>query len=175
MAMCTEQIAKLEEGTQGIACKLSFLLGVRQECVQNDSTQLACYQKLENNKHARIVRNLSILRTDIMRNWDQIAVKIKTEGQFLLAMKELISPQAITVLNSDRIEWYKRSKSRLEDHVIEINRLLSDRINNLRDIFPLWLDWAYIRSLFIMPNGFSRASVAAEVRKYHSKINLYPY
>ena len=175
MTTVAEHIANMGEGTQGIAGKLSFLLGVSYEHIKREPNKAACYEKMEKNKHARIIRNLSILRTDIMKNWQQITNRLKTSGAFLLSMQDLISPQAVAALNSDHVNWYKGGRTKLEDHVIEINRLMSDRINNVKDQFPLWLDWNYVRGLFVMPGGFSRGGVVSEGRKYREKIRFYPY
>lgn len=57
----------------------------------------------------------------------------------------------------------------------EINRLLSDRINNCRDLFPIWISWEYIRELFITPNGLTEEGTRDAARLYYSHKDLYPY
>ena len=38
-------------------------------------------------------------------------------------------------------------------YLADINKLITQRINNVKDIFPDWIRWDYIRPLFIMPRG----------------------
>ena len=42
-------------------------------------------------------------------------------------------------------------------------------------IFPLWLNWKYIRELFIMPNGLCEKGTQEAAAVYYEHILLYPY
>ncbi|MHB1421190.1 MAG: NYN domain-containing protein, partial [Bacillota bacterium] len=60
-------------------------------------------------------------------------------------------------------------------YVIEINSLLSDRINNCKEVFPLWINWTYIRDIFIMPDGLNEEGVADAAAVYYEHKRYYPY
>lgn len=81
----------------------------------------------------------------------------------------------INQLSNDGINFIKHSNQKLSSHVIEINRIISDRINNCKNIFPLWLNWQYIRNLFIVPNGLSEEDMLSAAEVYYSNFLYYPY
>lgn len=60
-------------------------------------------------------------------------------------------------------------------HIIEINRLLSDRISNCKSLFPLWINWEYIKDIFIMPNGLTEEGTKVAADVYYSNLPYYPY
>ncbi len=77
------------------------------------------------------------------------------EYRGLLSMPEIIPASSMQQLSNDGINFIKKSSTKLCHHIIEINRLISDRINNCKSLFPIWINWAYIKELFIMPNGLT--------------------
>lgn len=165
----------IQEGAQEISSTVSYLLGLNESYINKGSLRLSYFRRLQSSKSARIVRNLCILRTDIMKNYERICAQQTIERKTLLHMPKLISECAIQQLSSDGIIWYRHSNTQPEHHIVELNRLISDRINNCRDLFPLWLDWNYVRNLFIMPNGLCKAGVKEELRRYWRDSRYYPY
>ena len=59
--------------------------------------------------------------------------------------------------------------------VIDLNRHISNRINNCKPIFPIWIKWDYLRQLFIMPNGTTEAGIKAAAEEYYRNLSSYPY
>lgn len=175
MAITGNSIPHIQEGAQEISSTVSYLLGLNEYYIKSGSLRLSYFRRLQSSKPARIIRNLCIIRTDIMKNYEQICVKQNSEHKTLLHMPKLVSECAIQQLCADGIVWYKQSNTQPEHHIVELNRLISDRINNCRDLFPLWLEWDYVRNLFIMPNGICRAGVKEELRRYWDDSRLYPY
>lgn len=165
----------IKEGEQKISATLSYLLGVPITYIKQTPLKMTYFPELNENKHARIIRNLCILRTDIMKNYKTICTKLKTDFTSIQLMPELVSGSAIRQLEKDGVVWYRKSNTLLEHHIVEINRLISDRINNCKVMFPLWLDWSYVRAIFVMPNGLAKAGVKEELYRYWSKQRLYPY
>ena len=49
----------------------------------------------------------------------------------------------------------KNSSVKLYQHIVVINRLISERVNNCRGLFPLRINWEYIKDIFIMPDGYT--------------------
>lgn len=52
------------------------------------------------------------------------------EYRGLLSMPEFIPSASLQQLSDDGVNFIKKSSAKLCHHVIEINRLISDRINN---------------------------------------------
>ena len=73
-----------KDSTYEIVSKVAYLIGVPFRLFENEheSPQMAVYQKLAQDKNARIIRNLCIVRTDIERNFKKINDKIKCKRQY---------------------------------------------------------------------------------------------
>lgn len=175
MSITGNVLPHIQEGEQEISSTVAYLLGLNDANIKSGSLRLSYFRRLHSNKPARIIRNLCILRTDIMKNYDSICAKQNTEHKTVLHMPKFVSGCAIQQLSHDGIIWYRQSNTRPEHHIVELNRLISDRINNCRDLFPLWLNWNYVKNLFIMPDGLSKAGVKAELRRYRRDVRLFPF
>jgi hypothetical protein len=97
------------------------------------------------------------------------------EFRSILNMPEYIPSETINRLSMDGISFVKKSSTRTYHHIIEINRIISDRINNCKSLFPIWINWLYIRDLFIMPNGLTEDGTKAAADLYYSSRDCYPY
>ena len=100
---------------------------------------------------------------------------MKFQYRSILTMPEHIPQESINQLALDGINFVKKSSTKLNHHIIEINRILSDRINNCKGIFPSWLNWDYIRSLILMPNGLTEEGTRAAANTYFENLDCYPY
>lgn len=149
-----EQIA-YKDSTYELVSKVAYLIGVPLRIFQNEHEppKIEIYNRLEQDKNARIIRNLCIIRTAIERNYRKINDIMRMEYRGLLSMPEIIPASSMQQLSNDGISFIKKSSTKLCHHIIEINRLISDRINNCKSLFPIWINWTYIKELFIMPNG----------------------
>jgi len=116
---------------------------------------------------------LCVLKTAILNNFQKIRKTMMFESRSLYGMSELLPTQCIDQLYADGISL--PNSRDLTDHVIEINRLLSDRINNCKDVFPIWLCWEYVRDLFITPNGLAVEGTREAANLYYANRDLYPY
>ena len=87
----------------------------------------------------------------------------------------MIPQDALRQLELDGVQFYKKSSTKLAHHIIEINRLISDRINNCKSLFPVWLNWDYIREIFIMRDGLTEAGTKAAANTYFTNLECYPY
>lgn len=166
-----------KDSTYEIVSKVAYLIGVPLRIFENEheAPQMDVYQRLEKDKNARIIRNLCIIRTEIERNFKKINDKMRTEYKSLLSMPEYVSAAAINTLTADGINFIKKSSAQLSGHIVEINRIISDRINNCKGLFPLWLNWPYVRELFIMPNGLSEKGSKDAAAVYYESLSFYPY
>ena len=166
-----------KDSTYVIVSKVAYLIGVPKRIFDNEHEppQLEVYQQLENDKNARIIRNLCIIRTEIERNFRYINREMRMEYKSILTLPQYVPADSINQLLADGINFIKKSSTKLSDHIVEINRIISDRINNCKSLFPLWLNWKYIRDLFIMPNGLYEKETKAAAGVYYASLRLYPY
>ena len=166
-----------KDSTYEIVSKTAYLIGVPLRIFENEheAPQLEVYRRLENDKNARIIRNLCIIRTEIERNFKKINDKMRMEYKSLLSLPEYVSASAINSLTADGINFIKKSSTQLSGHIVEINRIISDRINNCKSLFPLWLNWDYVKELFIMPNGLNEKATKDAAVVYYENLSFYPY
>jgi hypothetical protein len=165
------------DSTYVVVSKVAYLIGVPQKIFENEyePPQMDVFQKMELDKNARIIRHLCIIRTAIERNFRNINDKMRDGYSTILSLPQYVPAESTRQLMSDGISFVKRSASRLSEQIVEINRIISDRINNCKHLFPIWLNWLYIRELFIMPDGLSEFGTKEAASVFYGNMSLYPY
>ncbi|MBS6803537.1 MAG: NYN domain-containing protein [Clostridiales bacterium] len=163
-------------GTYFLVSKVAYLIGVPRRIFESkhEPPKLEIYEELEKNRHARIVRNLCRLRTAIEANFRRINAGMVRDFKNLYSLPELIPQECITQLAQDGVSIIKANYT-LAQYIVDINRLIMDRINNCKEVFPLWLNWSYLKNLFIMPNGLKKEGTQAAAALYHEFRDFYPY
>lgn len=166
-----------KDSTYDIVSKVAYLIGVPKHIFENEHEppKLEIYELLEKDKSARIIRNLCVVRAAIERRFGKINDKIRKEYKTIYSLPELIPQDALRQLELDGANFYKKSSTKLAHHIIEINKLIRDRINNCKHIFPVWLNWDYIRDLFNMKNGLTEEGTKAAAGVYFTNLECYPY
>ena len=152
---------------------MAFLIGVDwQKCSFYYEQEKQLYEELQANQECVIIRSLCRIRTNLILNYSE------TQNQMVY-----------NLINLDRQERYREDVKTLNKsgvdiikvnyfvnlYLADINKLITQRINNVKDIFPDWIRWDYIRPLFIMPRGQKEKEIIAESRKYLASKNCYPY
>lgn len=165
------------DSTYEIVSKVAYLLGISRRIFENEHEppKLDVYNLMDAEKSARIIRHLCIIRTSIERNYKNIRNKSKYEFQSIFSMPDYIPQDSLKRLSEDGINFVKKSSTQPKHHLIEINRLISDRINNCKPLFPLWLNWQYVKELFIMPDGLTEDGTKIAAECYYANLPLYPY
>ncbi len=130
------------------------------------------FQFLEEQKPARIIRNLCILRTELLHRARPVPPGRPQKARWNLS--DYAPPECAVQLQADGVALMTTFCQPWEC-LVEINRLVSGHINNCRDFFPLWLRWEYLRDMFVMPGGLTEAGVQAAAAVYQKSRVLYPY
>ena len=136
------------EEARGIVSRVAYLIGVPKKIFekQTEPPEMEVYRQLESNKNARIIRNLCMLRTAIEQNYDKLYKRMRYDLKNLHTLPELIPQECLNQLELDGISIV-RANAQPNQYIIELNKLISNRINNCEKIFPVWLKWPYIREL----------------------------
>lgn len=165
-----------ENSTYMVVSKVAYLIGVPKRIFDNEyePPQLEWYEMLQKDKNARIIRNLCLLRNAIERNFRDIDNAMRFQMKSLLSLPEYVPVESINELSDDGINVI-RSNARLVQYVIDINGHISNRINNCKSIFPIWLKWEYIRPLFVMPSGNTEQGAKSAAAEYYAHKSAYPY
>lgn len=172
----SERIA-YKDSTYEIVSMVSYLIGVPLRIFENEHEppKLEVYQRLEKEKTARIIRHLCIIRTAIERNFKSINEMMRMEYKSIFTLPEYVPTASIEKLSEDGISIIRKSNIKLCDHLIEINSIISNRINNCKPLFPIWLNWQYVKELFIMPDGLKENGTKEAATVYYAYLPYYPY
>jgi len=164
-----------KNSTYNVVSIMAYLLGIPLRIFENDREppQLDVYKKLEKDKNARIIRDLCRLRTDVEHNFPKINTAMQMDYKSIMYLPELLPVECIRRLADDGVVIKKQPKLNL--HIIDFNKHISDRINNCKDLFPIWLNWKYIRELFLMPDGLSEEGILLAAEQYYANRTHYPY
>lgn len=173
----SSEITDYYHSTRVIISKVAYLIGVQKKHFENEyePPQLEYYEALEKHKGARIIRELCRLRTAVERNFGHINQLMQREFRTILTMPEYVPADSITYLAGEGINVVKKNSRQPVDYILDINRTVSDRINNCRDIFPIWINFSYIRDLFIMPDGLTVEGTKSAAAVYYANRQRYPY
>lgn len=168
--------ADYHNAKHNIISLMAYLVGVEKTHFEPDYTppKLEIFEKLENDKNARIIRNLCRIRTAIEKNYSAIQKEFRYSMKNLGTMPEFIPSDAVNQLAADGIALQK-SRPEINAYLIAINKEISNRIGNCQGLFPEWLNWKYIKPLFLMPNGTKPDGLKAAWSEYNSNRNKYPY
>ena len=162
--------------TYAVISKVAYLIGVPQRIfeLEHEPPKLEHFKSLQQEKNARILRNLCMLRTAIEQNYSEVNYQIYHNLKNLHTLPELIPQECLTQLEVDGISIIK-ANYKLNQYIIDINRHIANRINNCKSIFPIWIEWNYIKNLFIMPNGLTEAGIKAAAAEYYTNKSRCPY
>ena len=108
------------------------------------------------------------------QNYSAIYKLMRYEMKNLHSMPDLIPQSSLQQLMNDGIT-IERANYKPSQYIIDINRHISNRINNCKSMFPIWLKWEYVRALFLMPNGLSEDGIKAAANEYYANKSKYPY
>ena len=163
--------------TTEIVSLTAYLSGVKKENFSDipGHLQIEIYNKTDKNSYAKIIRNLCILRNTLMKKYYEINERLTRNYQSFYSMTDIIPQDAVMYLSGERINPFKGNRPTLYGTVVELNRLISDRINNALNVYPVWVNRQYMRDLFIMPNGLTDDGIKAAAATYYANLGCYPY
>ena len=160
--------------TRNVVTTVAYLIGIRKSILQNTyADEIENLELLFSDRNATVIRYLCKLRTALMMNFK----KTDTEMKYNLT-------------NIDKLEWFDRENiAQLEKWGFQIvkpnytsskyaeliNRLISENMANCRELFPEWLNWEYIKDLFIIPKFTQPNVMKAEFAKYMANTQWYPF
>ena len=166
--MCTNEFIS-NQITYDLVSNVAYLIGVpKRFFTQEDSRfEEQVYKRLDLAKPCRVLRNLCLLRTQILRSYKHINERAR-QGLYELSNVEYIDATAMMQLERDGASFVKHKNRFAGEHLTEINRLISDRVNNVKPFIPDWFCFDYFKKLVLMPN-------CDEIQYFHENVSTYPY
>ncbi|NLZ36894.1 MAG: NYN domain-containing protein [Clostridiales bacterium] len=168
---------RYSNSTFDIISRTAYLIGVPKRIFENEfePPKIEIYEELSGEKNARIIRNLCMLRTAIEKNFKYINEAMRFDFRDITTLGEYLPTECFKELAEDGVRLTLRAGAKLYEYVTEINKNISDRINNCKNLYPIWINWDYIRDLFIMPDGLTMQGTQKAADKYYANQNYYPY
>ena len=156
-----------------IVSMTGYLLGVKQEIFGREY-RMATYEELEKNPDAKILRTLCIIRNTLLKNFGRIKTELRNNIQGIDKLTDFFDPKLFSYLHSQGIQFV-RSNAQAMRYLINANTLINERVNAVRRLYPMWVEWDYIRKLFQMPKGGNEKEVTRAIDLFHDVYNCYPY
>ena len=158
---------------KNVSLTVAYLIGTKMELLVNynpDYTDL--FEKLDQDNKALAIRTLCNVRTNLMLNFTN------TERSIVYDLKNLdsqpIFKDDIKTLQKLDINIIK-ANYRVNRYIADLNALIAQRITDVKDLFPEWVKWDYIKSLFVVPKGQSEDVIKFETNKFSHNRNSYPF
>lgn len=161
--------------TKELVTTIAYMIGVKKNVLEGCFDE-ECHDLLETlyaDKEASVIRYLCKLRTTLMQKFK------KTDNEMRYNLKNLT-----------RLDWYDKdnikqlekwgipiikTNYRSEQYMLDFNKLISENIDNCAKLFPDWVNWNYIKDLFVVPSYSKPNVLKKEFEIYMKKIESYPF
>lgn len=171
--MCENKLPEYKTSQTTLCTVMAFLIGAKEENFDYYySANSELLTNLKNNSDCCIIRALCNIRSNLMIHYQKTHNQIKYELKNLDRQDLYI--EDIKTLRANGLEIIK-ANYKVNSYIADINKIISDRINNVKDFFPEWIKWEYIRNLFVIPKGQKEDAIIAESHKFGYSRNFYPY
>ncbi len=162
--------------TYEITSKVAFLIGVGREMFERETTtlKLEWFLRMQEDQAARNVRNLSVLRTILFRQYKQISSEIYFNMKNLNSLPQYIPQNLLEDLGRDGIEVV-HANWQINQYLVFVSTEIKKRIADCRHWFPIWINWDYIRELFVIPKINENRQLKSVWGYYTNHLERYPY
>ena len=150
-----------------------YLLGVNRDIFGREF-RLATYEELEKKPDAKIIRCLTTIRNSLLKNFSRISIEMRNNLTDLDRLSEFFDPELFVYLSSQGISFIRPNTKPMK-YLLKTNMLINERIGKVQPLYPMWVDWTFIRKLFQMPKGGNEKDVSKTIDAYRDLYNNYPY
>ena len=169
----TELPREYQKNQTRLSTIIAYLIGVPWEkCRMYYEDNERLFFELDEKESCRVIRALCCVRSNLM-----------------LRFNETTRLMNYDLKNLDRIDFYAEDIKTLRECSIDIirvnftvnkyialiNKLLSEKIGEIRDIIPEWIRWEYFKGLFVYPKNQNEKNIVAESKKFNYYRGYYPY
>ena len=173
--METEEKYSIYGDKHELTSLFGYLIGIRKSIFENDKEPLllSVYEKMEQDKRARILRNLCVMRGMLMRHFKAIRLKMG-QGEPTTRIDEF-PREAMDALQEDGITVFNPRFRGPGEYIMAVNQYIVERVDACQPLFPDWIEWKYIKNMIVMPDGTRQAGSIAASDLYYKQMRYYPY
>ncbi|MBR0315245.1 MAG: hypothetical protein IJQ99_00050 [Synergistaceae bacterium] len=164
-----------------IVSRIAFLIGVddryfgiNQLDAANPQFYRSVYEEMNQDKEARIVRNLCHLRTKLQKNFKPILIEMTSDIKNLNSIPDLVPQETLKALEDDGIQFV-RARRRLDEYIVDVHNYLLPHVPNCQKFFPDWIKWPYIKNLFFIIKGNTTEGNKDAAKIYNEYRDWFPY
>lgn len=145
-----------ENYRKNIITVIAYLIGVPDDkFLGEDRFDAEEYTNLTTNDNAKTIRTLCILRTQFLRNYKSIDDARKFSMRPLESLNEYLDVEGIKYLRRKGFEVNVPNAKTPTVNIAYLNQYILDSIDKIKPLIPDWIKFQYIKSLFLMPGGYS--------------------
>lgn len=165
----------MQVDTKDICATIAYLIGVKKHTIEErfDAECHDLLQTLYQDKEATTIRYLCKLRTVLMQKFK------KTDYEMRYNLKNINSIEWYDADNIKQLEKWGfeilKANYRSEKYALDFTKLIHDNIDKCAKLFPNWINWEYIKDLFIIPGYTKNGVLITEFNKYMANIDYYPF
>ncbi len=161
--------------TRDLVATVAYMIGIKKHIVEQcfDGECHELLTKLYEDKNITALRYLCKLRTMLMFKFK------KTDDEMRFNLKNLHKLDWYDAENIKQLEKWGipiiKTNYRSELYMEDFNRLIAENIDKCKIAFPDWVNWNYIRDLFVIPSYKKPGVLKKEFDKFMSNNGLYPF
>ncbi len=142
---------------KAIVTKVAYLVGIDFEKLQTKELFVPeIVDEMSTHEYATVIRNLCILRKQFFCNYRKISNERMNNYKRIEELDAYLDIELIKELRKIGIEVATVSDKRDPFiNIAYINQYIQDNIDKVRNLFPEWIKFNYLRSLFLIPKGYS--------------------
>ena len=160
--------------TRDMVTLVSYLIGVSREFLEKyfpDCTYII--EDVKDLPEAKIIRYLCKARTVLMKKFGNVDHDIRYE------MKNINRQEHFDTANITELEKLGvpivQANYTAEKYLVHISKLINDRIDACRHLFPDWVKWEYIKALFYISKYAQPGQMQRERELFKKEYDNYPY
>lgn len=160
--------------TYNIVSQVAYLIGVKRELFGSDKLRIAVYNRLDQQVSARRIRCLCRLRSALMRSFREVEKGMSVYMKNLDAFPEHFDPEDIQFLQENGVPILKPNAKAIAC-LAAINQHIAKHIHECGEFFPLWLEWDFLRDMFIMKDAAKESAIRKAVSAFCYNICWFPF
>lgn len=161
--------------TKELVTTIAYLIGIKKHIVEQcfDAECHDLLQSLYQSKPATTIRYLCKLRTTLFLKYK------KTDIEMRYNLKNLNTLDWYDCENIKQLETWGipiiKANHRSEKYMVDLNTLIANHIGAAASLFPDWVEWKYIKELFVIPHYSNLTAMKREFEKYMKSKEFYPF
>ena len=160
-----------------ISLVTAYTIGVADEMISSNYAECGeLLEKLKEDVIASTMRSLCMLRTSLMKNYR------RTDEEYRRNVTSSDSLKSMSWFDQSCIDYLKEQgvdlripNARADDLYALLNKTIYELVDKCRNLYPSWVNWSYVRDLYVIPKYHIKKYAIAEYEKFVNYLSMYPF